>query len=575
MTWNFSIEVLALAVVGFLAFVVGPSRRSKERYLKIATALGRNRWLAIGVASLTALAMTLILARAYQPVPFVHDEFSYLLAADTYAHGRATNPTHPMWEHFETFHVIHNPSYMSKYPPMQGLFLAAGQLVYGHPIAGVWLSVALAAGAFCWMLFGWLPPRWAAFGGLLFGLHPIQFLVWGQSYYGGSVAVLGASLLFGALPRIKRKPQFSGGLALAAGLVVLVNSRPFEGFVISLPVALALLVWLVRVDSKIRVAALWRVVLPVTVILAAAGAAMAWHNQQITGDPFKLPYQVHEETYAVTPLFVFGTPRSAPEYRHHEVRRLFEFEGPKYYWNPQQTFDGWRQRKRHELFEVWRQFAGAILSVPLLAIPWILKSRRLLLIIVTIGMCTAVSMTTTWLYPHYLAPLLPLTVLLSIQGMRQVRILKSDRGNIGRTFAQWLIVLYATLICVKAGFYLQHKGVVSPLDFYIRQQAEAKSVIQEQLQTLSGKHLVVVKYDPTHGPFEWVNNEADIDASRIVWARNMDAKSNGELMSYFKDRRQWLVLADERPPRLIEHKTRHEPPTANSPSADPAKESEE
>jgi len=136
---------------------------------------------AVGV--LAVVARLAVLPILPIPSPAIHDEFSYLLMADTFAHGRLANPTHPMWVHFETFQVNQVPTYVSKYYPAQGIFLAVGQLIFGHPFWGVLLSSALMCAAICWMLQGWMPPSWALLGGLLAVVRLGTFSYWANSYW--------------------------------------------------------------------------------------------------------------------------------------------------------------------------------------------------------------------------------------------------------------------------------------------------------------------------------------------------------------------------------------------------------
>jgi hypothetical protein len=72
-----------------------------------------------------------------------------------------------------------------------------------------------------------------------------------------------------------------------------------------------------------------------------------------------------------------------------------------------------------------------------------------------------------------------------------------------------------------------------------------------QLETYPGPQLAIVRNAPDHAPFDdWVYNAADIDKSRVVWAREPDNRNSLDLLCYFRNRRVWLVEPDASPPKI-------------------------
>jgi hypothetical protein len=510
------------------------------------------RWSMLLLAALPVALRLALLPYHAIPSPTVSDEFSHLLVADTLLHFRLANPAHTLHQFFETYFVLQEPAYSSIYAMGQGLVLALGRLMFGHPWAGVALSVAAFCSLCYWMLRAWTTPAWAFAGGVLAAIQFGPLNQWMNGYWGGAVSATAGCLVFGALPRLREKVRTREAILLGLGLALQLLTRPYESILLVLCVLLFYLPVLWHWDELRKLA---KAVPAVVLVVLPAIALTFFQNKQVTGNWTTLPYVLSRYQYGVPTTFTFQ-PNPAP-HRELTVEQDLDYKVQvAVHGDEADTVKIFLIR----LLQRVRFYRFFFLPPLYLALPFFLPRMRefrfrwaaATLLIFALG-----ANLYPYFYPHYIAAVTCVCVLVSVAGLERLSRVSIRGRPAGMDAAVLILFLCAAHFVFWYGLHVFDNAEFSVAlrqfetwDLINHDDPEGRIAIHRQLAQTAGKQLVFVRYWPKHLFQEWVHNDADIDTARIVWARDLGAAENEKLRRYYSDRNVWLLEPDARPPRL-------------------------
>jgi hypothetical protein len=527
--------------------------------------LANRRGLAVAIAMAIAMVPRALLLPWFPiPDPFIADEFSYILGAQTFALGRLTNPVHPFLQHFETFHVNMLPTYQSQYQPAPSLFMALPISLHLSPWWGVWLATGLMTGAICWALQPLIRPRYALLAALFVGVKYGLFSQYSDSYWGGSVCALGAALALGGFIRVLDTARARDVAWTLLGVSLLAGSRPWEGVMFTAPLAIGLLGFVMTRKGV-------RVLVPATAMLVALGAFMAYYNYRGTGHATEMPYVANFKQYHFVQPFFGMALLPVPNY-NHEVMKTFFVQWEARPGLLAQYPKGVETLEKAKLTYYYAVHFAPVLLLALLGL-WaaIRTERRRWLVYTALFMLVALFSVVWWPLASYPAPLLVSYFGLAFLGFRVVRATRIRGYRVGLYWTRGLAVVLLCWVAAQAQDLgrRQLKGDPDPQNGYnallthncdhettptqwscadaVPYQIERLRIIH-QLERSGGKHLVFVHYEPWHVYHqEWVYNTPNIDQQQVVLARIGPEYDVCKLVRYYGGRKVWFAMADHAP----------------------------
>ncbi len=196
---------------------------------------------------------------------------------------------------------------------------------------------------------------------------------------------------------------------------------------------------------------------------------------------------------------------------------------------------------------MWVFYIAPLLTLPLLLLPKVMRDRRIRFLLIAGAVGMAGSALVIFFNIHYVAAMVPVFLAVIVQGMRHLRTWRWENRPSGQFLVRAIVVMCILMIPVQV-----HILAATPAPGSWPAIGPERVALEAQLKSAPGPQLILVRYRPNHDSLlDWVYNGADIDRQKVVWARDMGAEKNEELLCYYSDRRVWLLDADVTPARLV------------------------
>jgi hypothetical protein len=197
-------------------------------------------------------------------------------------------------------------------------------------------------------------------------------------------------------------------------------------------------------------------------------------------------------------------------------------------------------------------YSGMALLPALFALPWALGDRRTRFLVICLFVIAAGMAIEIFLVPHYVAPFTAAFYGVGMQCMRHMWHWRPGDQPVGMAIGRLTIVICLLMAGLRV-FDVQLRCPVPGYPFSTwlcswfgpDHFVSDREKVKKELEKIPGDQLAIVRYSPSHDALDqWVYNDADIDSSKVIWAWDMGAAKNEDLIRYYKNRKVWLIQPD-------------------------------